>query len=221
MEFLNGIFCRGFWAKTRVFSDSRYCLVFYPHFSVLKMIFMNRPEFLKGFLKPEKSLVFFKSASSDGQWVKGSFFRADQLQLVICVVLHREEWDWIEWGDLRSGFSRRTRGWVHLQRRAKEFASGELNPSFPPCLMCVSLSHVSVSHNLMLWPVYKGEQSFLISNIHHIVIRGEWDGRNWGTLNQESGIQKGCCKWAKIQNWLPVSWKKHPGRRINKGGALH
>jgi hypothetical protein len=35
MEFLNGIFSLGFWAKTRVFSS--FCLVFYPHFSVLPM----------------------------------------------------------------------------------------------------------------------------------------------------------------------------------------
>jgi hypothetical protein len=36
MEFLNGIFTRGFWAYTRVFSDSSFCLVFYPHFSFLQ-----------------------------------------------------------------------------------------------------------------------------------------------------------------------------------------
>ncbi len=32
MEFLCGIFNRGFWAFTRVFSDSSFCLVFYLHF---------------------------------------------------------------------------------------------------------------------------------------------------------------------------------------------
>ncbi len=36
MEFLNGIFGRGFRAWNRVFSDSSFCLVFYPHFSVLQ-----------------------------------------------------------------------------------------------------------------------------------------------------------------------------------------
>ncbi len=33
MEFLNGTFSQGFW---RVFSDSNFCLVFYPHFYILQ-----------------------------------------------------------------------------------------------------------------------------------------------------------------------------------------
>ncbi len=34
MEFLNGIFSRGFY--TRIFSNLSFCLVFYPNFSVLQ-----------------------------------------------------------------------------------------------------------------------------------------------------------------------------------------
>jgi hypothetical protein len=57
MEFLNGIFCRFFWAYTRVFSDSSFCQLFYPHFSVLKMLFMNRLNrhiFVRGFKTREE-----------------------------------------------------------------------------------------------------------------------------------------------------------------------
>jgi hypothetical protein len=64
-EFLNGIFSRVFWALTRVFSDKIFCLVFYPHFSVLQTaiheytwIFLFRGFFVKIF-KPEKNMVFF------------------------------------------------------------------------------------------------------------------------------------------------------------------
>jgi hypothetical protein len=39
MEFLNGIFTRGFWSKILVFSDSSFCIVFYP-FPFYKMIFL-------------------------------------------------------------------------------------------------------------------------------------------------------------------------------------
>ncbi len=45
MEFLNGIFNRGFWAYTRVLSDSSFCLVSYTNFTFSKMLFMNRLEF--------------------------------------------------------------------------------------------------------------------------------------------------------------------------------
>ncbi len=38
MEFWIGIFNRGFWVYTRVFSDSSFFLVFYPHFSVLQNV---------------------------------------------------------------------------------------------------------------------------------------------------------------------------------------
>ncbi len=44
MIFLNSIFSRRFWTLTRIFSGSSFCLVFYPHFSVL--LFMNRRSFL-------------------------------------------------------------------------------------------------------------------------------------------------------------------------------
>ncbi len=42
MEFLNSIFSRDFWAYTRVLSDLSFCLVFFPHFSFYKMLFINR-----------------------------------------------------------------------------------------------------------------------------------------------------------------------------------
>jgi hypothetical protein len=42
MEFLNSIFSRGFWALTRVFSQSSFCLVFYPHFSILQNVFHEK-----------------------------------------------------------------------------------------------------------------------------------------------------------------------------------
>ncbi len=32
---LNGIFSWGFWTYTWVFSDLRFCVIFYPHFSIL------------------------------------------------------------------------------------------------------------------------------------------------------------------------------------------
>jgi hypothetical protein len=41
MEFLYGIFSRGFWASTRVFSDSSFYLVFYLIFTFYKMLFMK------------------------------------------------------------------------------------------------------------------------------------------------------------------------------------
>jgi hypothetical protein len=37
MEFLSDNFQSRFWAKTRVFSDSNFCLVFYTHYSVLQI----------------------------------------------------------------------------------------------------------------------------------------------------------------------------------------
>ncbi len=52
-----------------VSSQTSYCLVFYPRFSVLQRLFMNRLEFscfldfLYGFWKPEFSMVFCQSAS--------------------------------------------------------------------------------------------------------------------------------------------------------------
>ncbi len=41
MEFLYGIFIRGFWVYTRVFSDSSFNLVFYLIFPFYKMLFMK------------------------------------------------------------------------------------------------------------------------------------------------------------------------------------
>ncbi len=38
VKFLNG-FNRDFWAQTQFFSDLSFCLVFYPHFSVLQNAF--------------------------------------------------------------------------------------------------------------------------------------------------------------------------------------
>jgi hypothetical protein len=46
MEFLNSIFSRGFWAYSRVFSDSSFWYGFLPSFfPVYRMLFMNRLEF--------------------------------------------------------------------------------------------------------------------------------------------------------------------------------
>jgi hypothetical protein len=44
MEFLNGIFSWGYWPWSRVYSESSFCMVFYPHFPFYKMLFMNRLE---------------------------------------------------------------------------------------------------------------------------------------------------------------------------------
>jgi hypothetical protein len=72
MEFLNSIFVRGFWAYTLVFSESISCLVFYPHFSFYKMLFMNRLKFscfadyFCVFLKPEVVMVFLKKPPVEG-----------------------------------------------------------------------------------------------------------------------------------------------------------
>jgi hypothetical protein len=49
-----------------LFSDSGFYLVYCPHFSFYKMLFMNIlefscfPDFFYGFLEPENSMVFFK-----------------------------------------------------------------------------------------------------------------------------------------------------------------
>jgi hypothetical protein len=67
MEFLNGIFGRGFRAKNRVFSDSSFCLVFYPHFSVLQNptheFFLFRGFFRKDFKNQSRVCLSLKSAS--------------------------------------------------------------------------------------------------------------------------------------------------------------
>jgi hypothetical protein len=79
MEFLNGIFSRGFWAKTRVFSDSSFCLVFYRHHPFNKMLFMNRLEiscfadFLKDFLNQGRVWFSLKSVRQlKGLWIAWS-----------------------------------------------------------------------------------------------------------------------------------------------------
>ncbi len=61
MEFLKCIFSWGFWTLTRVFSDSSFCLVFYPHFSVLQIaiheltrVFLFRGFFVKIFKAREE-----------------------------------------------------------------------------------------------------------------------------------------------------------------------
>ncbi len=58
MEFLNSIFSQGFWAQTRVLSDSSFYLVFYPHFSFLQNAIHKQSQFFLFseflvFLKPE------------------------------------------------------------------------------------------------------------------------------------------------------------------------
>jgi hypothetical protein len=57
MEFLKKNCSRGFWAKTRFFSHTSFCLVFYPYFTCIQNIFMNRffcfKDFLFLFLKQE------------------------------------------------------------------------------------------------------------------------------------------------------------------------
>ncbi len=60
MEILNSIFL-GFLGIYWVFSDSSFCLVFYPHFSLLQNAVheKNRVFLFRGFFKPEK--VFFKN----------------------------------------------------------------------------------------------------------------------------------------------------------------
>ncbi len=63
MEFKNNILVEVSGHKLEPYRS--FCLVFYQHFSVLKMLFMNGLEFscfadfFKGFLNPEKSMVFF------------------------------------------------------------------------------------------------------------------------------------------------------------------
>ncbi len=59
MEFLNCIFSWGFWAEAQVFSDSSFCPVLYPCFSVLQndihentWVFLSHGFFLCGLLKP-------------------------------------------------------------------------------------------------------------------------------------------------------------------------
>ncbi len=42
-KFLIGIFIRDLWAQTQVFSGSSFCLVFYPHFSVLQNAICRDP----------------------------------------------------------------------------------------------------------------------------------------------------------------------------------
>ncbi len=64
IEFLNDIFCRGFWVLNRFIVDLRFGLVFYPSFFVLQNAIHERLKFscfayfLYGILKPEQEYVF-------------------------------------------------------------------------------------------------------------------------------------------------------------------
>ncbi len=65
MEFLNGIFCRGFRLsghKRESFQTWVFVWFFTRIFPFYKMLFTNRLEFLK----PEKSMVFFKKPPVEG-----------------------------------------------------------------------------------------------------------------------------------------------------------
>ncbi len=65
MEFLKGIFSQGFLGVNSSLLTLEFLAGFYPLFPFYKMLFMIRlkfscfAEFLWGFLKPEKSMVFF------------------------------------------------------------------------------------------------------------------------------------------------------------------
>jgi hypothetical protein len=72
MKFLYGILVKVSGLKLESSTDTSFCQVFYPLFSLFTILFINRPKFfffdsrtfLLGFLKPEKKgMVSLKSVS--------------------------------------------------------------------------------------------------------------------------------------------------------------